>query len=1524
MKKIITILLLFYAASFASVVYVQGKDSTNDGGTTTIKIAYPSNVTAGNSLFLDVHGYGSNASHSVSDKLGNTVSLIDTVYYVSQTEKITRWRIKSTTGGADTFTVTFGASLSYWRCIILEYSGLDTASLYYDTKDSINASLAANNQTGKVKIFASGDLVLSSLQSTCSGATVSAGSGFTMRKSTSGGLNYYIEDFITSNTDSVMGQWTNSSGAGTCWLALTTSFKAAAITPDSGSLSLTDITNNKIFQRLDGSGNPGGTQCSVSVAGTCKKYTGALKALLRHSAGDTVLNWTTIATSPDSGSFSKKISAPSGCWYKLSICDDLGDTVHGSNRFGVGDIWLVIGQSNIMGWVSDLRGNANDTASDSVVNFSRLTWQRMIDPMLTSHGATPFIKLGNMLARKRGYPHAFVNTAIGGTAINGDWNDRHVPLSDTSYKYNRAYTYAQLAGGKIFGIIMGQGERDAELGTNKQTYMDQFDSVMTRFRSDLSYSNMPVFYFQVGRFQGYATDANVAIIQDAQLTLENHSKKYYLSTAWWDLPMSGDLIHLDVSANDTLGKRFGVSISRWYDGTISTYPKISTIVNSGLNVVKVSTTASQLATLSQIPNFAVTYKNDDAITNTGISISGNILYDTLSSITKRKDTLKAYYAASTVPSATYVLKDTGGYPLPQVWGPVLFDNTSAVPVIDSVVPTHGLSGSAIKLWGSFAVTDTILIDGVKVNYTDSENIKLSINVPTHNSGSVNIIDKNFVGLTDTISWAYDRSNRIWSSTGSTNANDSANYTGSGLLLSTDTLSLNNTSAINYALTSNLFCGKLVEFSNYTGNISLGTYTLSTTNGGAIFNGTGTLNLGAGITASGTSDSIKIAAGVGAVTATNAAISFAGAGSFVDSKGITASLFGIQSGAKVVSTGAGVTIFEDATPLTMGTNTKLTVNTASSMSFRRTTSGSIFARSGNWTDTIAGATTINFRPTNDNLQLSLPGILYTGTGSFFLSENLKTGGKFTITDSVSIPNSAALQSFRYGASALAVDTLIFQNVNVSIPNGIMATGANNSTCTSLFKFGSGTFNVGSYEQTTYNTGTINDSMQSSVWRVGGSITCGSAHNVYPGTSAWTVINTSTVTSANKTFANNFTSNAAGKVITFADKFRCSGDFTATAGKITFANKARDSIGGSYTNALTGTDSISWNADSCWIGANFTGGLRTKSDFARKYPYGTALCNFTSNGTIINHFDIRGDSRAKQVKLIDKLHIRKAQVTTGTLNTNGQDFFADSFFICNDSIATILGDTISAPKITFGASAKPSLTVPMQLFFGLALKDTLYDTCARSIGKLTENKTGDTLTLSGVTHLDTLQIVDGGLRMASATDTVYCKGLSWTSTDPSTIIAPIVVSDSIYIVAGASITYSGVGRIIKLTCSSAQGGNAARIYYPTIAPIIYSGNPWIDYIGVPSTHAITIGGCALGKDSIVTITALPTGYSYSKTTGLISWDGTGTAQTAASYVLRAYANSKTDSASVTLGITISVQTSKRRNRGALSCGRGIGVE
>jgi hypothetical protein len=443
--------------------------------------------------------------------------------------------------------------------------------------------------------------------------------------------------------------------------------------------------------------------------------------------------------------------------------------------------------------------------------------------------------------------------------------------------------------------------------------------------------------------------------------------------------------------------------------------------------------------------------------------------------------------------------------------------------------------------------------------------------------------------------------------------------------------------------------------------------------------------------------------------------------------------------------------------------------------------------------------LTFRASN-GVTSTIPAMSITGTG---VGLSL-TGGGTGCTVVYTLGGNLTLPGFMI-APGYETTTLTLNAVTYNITTNILTLGGILITDNCTFNMGSGNHTITSF--VTNVTGTNAFHFQTSQFSCSGSWTMPSGANqtvdATNTTQSVTFTGMGTTTNSGQTFPGNVIVNAPGVLRTMTEKFRCAGNYTQTAGSVIFGNLSRDSIVGDYTNALASTDSVNWNADSLWLGGSFTGNLRTKNDLARKYLYGTALCNFTTNGAKINHIDVRGDTRAKQIKLIDRHTIRKLQVTIGTLNTNGQDCFADSFIVVKDSIATVLGDTISSRKITFSPTAKLSNVTPLLLYFGLALKDTLFDTLpatARTIGNVIIQKTGDTLTQAGVVHGDTLKFISGGYRTANVTDTSYWKAVSITSSSVFTLTAPMVISGSLTLGAGVDMRMSGDGKIILDTTAT----------------------------------------------------------------------------------------------------------------------------
>jgi hypothetical protein len=625
--------------------------------------------------------------------------------------------------------------------------------------------------------------------------------------------------------------------------------------------------------------------------------------------------------------------------------------------------------------------------------------------------------------------------------------------------------------------------------------------------------------------------------------------------------------------------------------------------------------------------------------------------------------------------------------------------------------------------------------------------------------------------------------------------------------------------------------------------------------------------------------MKIAAASGAISATNTNLYFNGTGAqMVSNKSTVTNSLTIGSGAGLTISASVATVFNGAAPLTFVDGGSIT-NNSSGIGFKFS-----LTATGNFITVTAGSPTITNSNTDfgsspivlehgntgsGNVTGTIPEMTFAGVGAINLYD--QGGGGTGIATSSLAGNISFATTTHFRIRQAYGQRFVFLTNNKSILGyPILEFGRSAAGNTLSLFLGSSTITSTSYLGTTYANGALFN-LGKCAWTNIGAFTW-NTNDVITDSSAGSTVTFSgvgTTTNNGKTFPGSVVINSAGVLRTIADKFRCAGNLTLTAGKVNFG-KFRDTVLGDYINNLTAaTDTVNkidtmYNFGS-WIRAS---GAHSKNDTAQTMLSGTALCNWTFGDMDFRAHMVRltGASRAKQVKFIDNGHIRYFKDSTGTMafNSTGMRVWFDSSLYIVDSAYLQYRDTIQTPKLLISSTAKVQNSG--LLYFGLALKDTIWtqNSTANSIGNLTINKSGDTLTLSGATRLDTLQVVDGGLRMSSATDTVYTKGLSWTSTDPSTIIAPIVVTDSIYIAPGASIGYSGVGRIQTLACKLAAGGNAAKISYPPIGPVSYGTNvTWTNGTAI-TARTPTITGCSI-IDSVIA-PAYVGGISLAKATGI----------------------------------------------------------
>ena len=205
-----------------------------------------------------------------------------------------------------------------------------------------------------------------------------------------------------------------------------------------------------------------------------------------------------------------KIKVPAGGPYRLESYlrfyknwERRGDRIF---HLGVGDIYVICGQSNAVGVAKDV---ARDEVSLDVHTYRHSgKWDVAAHPLNDSTdtiypeiaetvqcGASPWITFGKVLSKKLGYPIGLIPTAVGGTPLSF-WNKReNGKLFDSMKK-----VVNDAANGKIKGILWSQGCNDAETSNEEEriTYLERFKDVCKDFE-DTFYKGIPILTVQLNK-----------------------------------------------------------------------------------------------------------------------------------------------------------------------------------------------------------------------------------------------------------------------------------------------------------------------------------------------------------------------------------------------------------------------------------------------------------------------------------------------------------------------------------------------------------------------------------------------------------------------------------------------------------------------------------------------------------------------------------------------------------------------------------------------------------------------------------------------------------------------------------------------------------------------------------------------------------------------------------------------------------------------------------------------------------------
>lgn len=266
--------------------------------------------------------------------------------------------------------------------------------------------------------------------------------------------------------------WTSTDGTARRWSGLFIGDAPAAET-----VTVTTPVAYQTYQR-DGS-----DEADIDIEGT---YTGTPTAIEASFNGGA---YATIDASPSGNAFSGTLSAQAAGQGTLTVrfTNDTGVTDTVAN-VGIGDVFVVAGQSNALGQGSNARSYSH--ASLKATKFMQNdAWAECTDHTDSSPGTAAgscYPLLATRIMAKTGYPVAFITTATNGTGLvnPSTWTKNGTEYADC------VQTITNSGVNGVKAVLWYQGEADATNAVTKAAYKTALSTFLNDLQTDTGFSLM--------------------------------------------------------------------------------------------------------------------------------------------------------------------------------------------------------------------------------------------------------------------------------------------------------------------------------------------------------------------------------------------------------------------------------------------------------------------------------------------------------------------------------------------------------------------------------------------------------------------------------------------------------------------------------------------------------------------------------------------------------------------------------------------------------------------------------------------------------------------------------------------------------------------------------------------------------------------------------------------------------------------------------------------------------------------------